>query len=215
MNEDTDKKYSNNKKNDIEKHNEIIEDKDGEKKDEKTMIQYISSGNHPGICFLLIGFKLATLISFIVLYFFVNNTALVYLVIILLASVDFWITKNVAGRLLVGLRWWNEVKEDGNEVWIFESKNEKTEVNADSRVFWTCLYFATGAWVVIFIWDIISLKWVWAIISLVCFIFSAINFYGFFKCSKKQQENLKDFGAKATVKIFKKGKELAIENSKK
>lgn len=27
-------------------------------------------------------------------------------------------------RLLVGLRWWNEVKEDGTEVWIFESAHE-------------------------------------------------------------------------------------------
>ena len=25
-------------------------------------------------------------------------------------------------RLLVGLRWWNEVKDDGENVWIFESK---------------------------------------------------------------------------------------------
>jgi len=27
-------------------------------------------------------------------------------------------------RILVGLRWWNEVKEDGSEEWIFESDNE-------------------------------------------------------------------------------------------
>jgi hypothetical protein len=26
--------------------------------------------------------------------------------------------------ILVGLRWWNEVKEDGKEVWIFESDYE-------------------------------------------------------------------------------------------
>ena len=42
-----------------------------------------------------------------------------------MGSVDFWITKNISGRFLVGLRWWNEVKKDGKEVWIFESKNEK------------------------------------------------------------------------------------------
>jgi Eukaryotic protein of unknown function (DUF846) len=29
--------------------------------------------------------------------------------------------KNVSGRLLVGLRWWNETGPDGESVWVFES----------------------------------------------------------------------------------------------
>ncbi len=28
---------------------------------------------------------------------------------VLLLAFDFWTVKNVSGRLLVGLRWWNEV----------------------------------------------------------------------------------------------------------
>lgn len=28
----------------------------------------------------------------------------------------------VAGRLLVGLRWWNYVDDDGKSHWVFESK---------------------------------------------------------------------------------------------
>jgi hypothetical protein len=28
----------------------------------------------------------------------------------LLLAFDFWTVKNVTGRLLVGLRWWNEVR---------------------------------------------------------------------------------------------------------
>lgn len=50
--------------------------------------------------------------------------SIAYIVTIILGSVDFYITKNISGRLLVGLRWWNEVKDDGSEVWIYESKNE-------------------------------------------------------------------------------------------
>lgn len=34
-------------------------------------------------------------------------------IIILAAAVDFWITKNVVGRKLVGMRWWIEFTEDG------------------------------------------------------------------------------------------------------
>lgn len=69
-------------------------------------------------------FKLLAIASFILLDLFVPSEAIAYLVVIILGSVDFWITKNISGRILVGLRWWNEVKEDGQEVWIFESKNE-------------------------------------------------------------------------------------------
>jgi hypothetical protein len=29
--------------------------------------------------------------------------------------------KNISGRILVGLRWWNEVTEEGESHWKFES----------------------------------------------------------------------------------------------
>jgi hypothetical protein len=73
---------------------------------------------------ITIGFKIAALLSFILLDLFVSSEAVAYLVVILLGAMDFWVTKNISGRILVGLRWWNEVKEDGSEVWIYESKNE-------------------------------------------------------------------------------------------
>lgn len=41
---------------------------------------------------------------------------------ITLLSIDFWVVKNVTGRLLVGLRWWNFVDPDGNSTWKFESR---------------------------------------------------------------------------------------------
>lgn len=30
--------------------------------------------------------------------------------------------QNVTGRLLVGLRWWNQIDEDGKSLWVFEAK---------------------------------------------------------------------------------------------
>ena len=30
---------------------------------------------------------------------------------IIIAAVEFWVTKNVAGRRLVGLKWWEEIEE--------------------------------------------------------------------------------------------------------
>ncbi|OWK11064.1 hypothetical protein Celaphus_00006910 [Cervus elaphus hippelaphus] len=29
---------------------------------------------------------------------------------------------NVTGRLMVGLRWWNQIDEDGKSHWIFEAR---------------------------------------------------------------------------------------------
>lgn len=188
------------------------ENKDPENLNEdKGVVGYISQANHPLICIITILFKLSSLTCFILLSLLVDSTALIYLLVILLASFDFWMTKNVSGRKLVGLRWWNEVKEDGTEVWIFESKNEVKESNADTRIFWLCTYLSTAAWTIIFIWDIISFKWIWAIIALVCLVFSGTNLYGFFKCSKKQQESVSKLSAKAVVSVAEKG----IEYGKK
>ena len=83
----------------------------------------IKNAAHPTICLLTISFKIAAIVCFILLNLFLGES-MTYLVVILIGCVDFYITKNLSGRILVGLRWWNEVKEDGTEVWIFESKNE-------------------------------------------------------------------------------------------
>jgi hypothetical protein len=32
-----------------------------------------------------------------------------------LSALDFWVTKNVTGRLLVGLKWWEEIDEVSEE----------------------------------------------------------------------------------------------------
>lgn len=93
-------------------------------KEEITMSNFISKASNPMICIFTIIFKIGAIASFILLDIFVSNEAIAYLVVIILSAADFWTTKNISGRILVGLRWWNEVKENGEEVWIFESKNE-------------------------------------------------------------------------------------------
>lgn len=45
--------------------------------------------------------------------------------------------QNVSGRLLVGLRWWNQIDQDGKSHWVFESKkvNEKQQVDVNRNIF--------------------------------------------------------------------------------
>jgi len=160
------------------------------------------------ICIVMLSFKVSAIVAFILLDLFVRD-AIAYLAVIILGSAEFWMTKNVAGRMLVGLRWWNEVKEDGAEVWIFESKNEKKETGADSKIFWSSLYIYAFSWLALFIWDLIRLKFVWGLIALILLVFAGTNLYGYVKCSKEQQSNILKFGAKTVLKAAEKGADVA------
>ena len=114
----------NNNNNNIQAPNPQNQNEAQNNQDQITMSNFISKASNPMICIFTIIFKIGAIASFILLDIFVSNEAIAYLVVIILSSADFWTTKNISGRILVGLRWWNEVKENGEEVWIFESKNE-------------------------------------------------------------------------------------------
>ncbi len=55
-------------------------------------------------------FRTAALASYLFCTWFSSNFVLNFIIIVLLMSFDFWTVKNVSGRLLVGLRWWNKVR---------------------------------------------------------------------------------------------------------
>ena len=78
------------------------------------------------------------------------TSVLVFILTLLLLSVDFYYLKNIAGRRLVGLRWWNEVNTaTGDSHWVFESAEPGSRViNAtDKRFFWLSMYVAPALWV--------------------------------------------------------------------
>ena len=81
----------------------------------------------------------------------------------LLLAADFYYTKNIAGRRLVGLRWWNEVDPAGESRWVFESSEPGTKVvNAtDSRFFWLAMYVQPVVWVVMAIVALFRLQFLW------------------------------------------------------
>ena len=61
-----------------------------------------------------------------------SNFVMIFIITILLLAMDFYYLKNIAGRRLVGLRWWNEVDTaTGDGRWVFESADPETrELNA-------------------------------------------------------------------------------------
>lgn len=133
------------------------------------------------------------MISYFLLNLFVNNMVLVYIVVLILVIVDFWVVKNITGRKLVGLRWWNMIKEDGSEEWIYESQDIKQENAADSRVFWFTNYIAPAIWVMFMIANVLSFSISNACICLFAFGLSLTNLLGFMKCEKNHKQKVQGF----------------------
>jgi hypothetical protein len=57
---------------------------------------------------------------------FFDNFISIFVTTILFLSLDFWTVKNITGRLLVGLRWWNYVDDDGKSHWVYENRKVDT-----------------------------------------------------------------------------------------
>ena len=56
------------------------------------------------------------------------------MVTVLLSALDFWVVKNISGRILVGLRWWNEINDLGESVWKFECLDQEVSVSLNRTI---------------------------------------------------------------------------------
>lgn len=74
------------------------------------------------MAFFHLVFRSTALLTYFFCGLFTNAFITPFILIVLLLSVDFWTVKNITGRLLVGLRWWNYVDDDGVSHWVYESK---------------------------------------------------------------------------------------------
>jgi len=97
---------------------------------------------------------------------FIRNFVLVFILTLLLLSIDFYYLKNIAGRRLVGLRWWNEVNTGtGDSHWVFESAPADRQANpTDKRFFWLSMYVVPALWVGLAILAILRLQnFIWLV----------------------------------------------------
>lgn len=117
-------------------------------------------GLHPAAAFFHLFFKVIAIVLFLFGTLFLSSV-FVFILTILCLSFDFWTTKNITGRLLVSLRWWTEIDENGGSRWVFESSPDAEEgrVNAYDRwLFWTVLGVNTGVWIVLTLFNMMSLS---------------------------------------------------------
>lgn len=89
---------------------------------------------------------------------------MIFILTILLLAADFYYLKNIAGRRLVGLRWWNEVDPStGDSHWVFESSEPGTKVvnPTDSRFFWIAIYAQPLFWIALALVAVLTFKFIW------------------------------------------------------
>jgi len=168
----------------------------------------LSQSAHPFVCIFHILFKGIALFLYIFGGWFAvdssgsksgANFIVVTVCCILLLAADFWVVKNITGRLLVGLRWWNKVEGDSTR-WIFESGKDRKVNKFDSSVFWTVLYAAPAVWCGLGFIAILKFNFGWLITVATAAMLSGANVYGYYKCSAEQKarfEQMMQDGAQA------------------
>jgi hypothetical protein len=169
--------------------------------------------SHPTACLFHVLFKSLAFVTYMLGPRAMEDVAVTVTCVLILAA-DFWVVKNVTGRLLVGLRWWNMVDvETGETRWVFESASPaaattgsagasagggggqtsssscvRANNNAfDSRFFWSVLYLTPLVWSVLFLSAALWLKFQ-CLVTLSCaLVLSASNVYGYYRCSADQR----------------------------
>lgn len=148
--------------------------------------------NHPGICFFHLVFKVVGVFCYIFLGIIVTDNLVNFLLNFVCIVFDFWITKNVSGRYLVGLRWWTDVDEDtGEEEWYYESYDYNiTFSSIDSSVFWWGMILNTVFWGIMFTLKLFSLNFIWGLLTFVGMLLNGMNVWGYYKCSQQYKNKL-------------------------
>jgi len=149
---------------------------------------------HKTACFFHVLFKGAAILLYLLSVLLFDSFIIGFVACVLLLAFDFWTVKNVTGRLLVGLRWWNEVREDGTNVWIYESKPDNRQVNPnDAFIFWTTLYATPVVWIVFALGALVSLNIQSLLIIAVALTLSGANVVGYWKCQKDAGRRIQSF----------------------
>eukprot|EP01134_Creolimax_fragrantissima_P000179 CFRG0179T1 len=148
------------------------------------------AGKHPVVTMFHIGFRLAALLTYILCTWFNDGFVLNFVIIVLLLACDFWYVKNISGRLLVGLRWWNHVAEDGASSWVFESRKDTSAIDpSESNLFWWSLYIFTGFWGFLLFTALIGFHFQYMVIVTVALFLNLANVYGYTKAQKDSRAN--------------------------
>ncbi|XP_030646077.1 Golgi apparatus membrane protein TVP23 homolog B [Chanos chanos] len=162
--------------------------------DENAFSQRKLKIKHPLATFFHLFFRVTAIIVYLLCDLLSSSFIGCMVTIILLLSCDFWTVKNVTGRLLVGLRWWNQVDEDGKSHWVFEARKDSSKhvvSNSESRIFWLGLIVCPILWVFFVFTTLFSFKIKWLAVVIMGMALQWANLYGYVRCKVGGATNLK------------------------
>lgn len=164
-------------------------EEDAGRKSKKTSIK------HPVASFFHLFFRVSAIIVYLLCEFLSTSFIACMVSIILLLSCDFWTVKNITGRLMVGLRWWNQVDDDGQSHWVFESRKgagKQQASDSESRIFWLGLIVCPILWVIFAFSTLVSFKIKWLAVVIMGVVLQGANLYGYVRCKVGTKTSLKN-----------------------
>jgi len=147
---------------------------------------------HPVVTFFHLIFKSLAIIIYMLCTFFSDSFIGSFVTVTLLLSLDFWTVKNITGRIMVGLRWWNYINDEGESVWKFEQRNGDTQSKLSTteiRIFWAALITAPLMWVLFFFTSLFKLSFAWLILVIIGLSLSTSNLLGFLRCKMGKSDD--------------------------
>ncbi|XP_030630204.1 Golgi apparatus membrane protein TVP23 homolog B [Chanos chanos] len=150
---------------------------------------------HPVASFFHLFFRVSAILVYLLCEYLSNSFIACMVTIILLLSCDFWTVKNVTGRLMVGLRWWNQIDDDGKSHWVFESRKDtgkQSSSDAESRIFWLGLIICPVIWVIFAFTTLFSFGIKWLAVVIMGIVLQGANLYGYIRCKVGTRSNLKN-----------------------
>ncbi|KAK4468340.1 hypothetical protein MN116_008134 [Schistosoma mekongi] len=145
-------------------------------------------------------FRSSALIIYLLCAWFTTSFVLPFIFILICLSLDFWVVKNISGRILVGLRWSSYTDEAGTVHWRYDARKPSPIDSADvsslsrrelaarivrqqlSRLFWIGLIASPALWCVFFLASIFSLHIRWAFVCSIALCMNVANVYGYIRC---------------------------------
>ncbi|XP_030636409.1 Golgi apparatus membrane protein TVP23 homolog A-like [Chanos chanos] len=145
---------------------------------------------HPLATFFHLFFRVSAIITYLFCDWFTRSFVTCFVIVIVLLSCDFWSVKNVTGRLLVGLRWWNQIDEDGRSHWMFEAKKGSSSSGTEEEacIFWLGLIICPLIWTTFFFTTLFTLRIKWLALVVAGISLQVANLYGYIRCKTVGQD---------------------------
>lgn len=157
------------------------------------------------VMFFHCAFKGAALLTYL-FSGFGSGYVVTFVMVTILSALDFWTVQKITGRLLVGLRWYNTIDEQGKSQWQFMSFEDQRVINpTESNVFWIGLFSAPGIWILLGLSTVLTLRFMWLVLVLVALGLNMMNVVGYVKCKRDAGKKLSAIGGT----VFTRGLEFA------